>query len=129
MFSECYNSDGLTGYSFSHEGFWMVMDSGFWIPDGYVLKQHADNAYECADACDKEAECIAFDYRYGDNKQCVGYKSLAFKTFRRGISRAYVKCVGMSREIWLHCYILYSCKNINNINLPMPFRLPELRWN
>ena len=93
IFLDCYDSDGLTGYGFSHEGFW----SG-----GYELKRAYD-AYECADLCDKDNECIAFSYRYGDNKQCIGYKSLGLVAELPGISRAYVKCVGMSKNIWLPC--------------------------
>ena len=96
IFLDCYHSDSLTGYSFSHEGWWS---------DGFVLKQHVDNASECANLCNTNDDCIAFNYRYGDDKQCVGYKSLVSKTMRPGISRAYVKCVGMSRKIWLPCYI------------------------
>ena len=70
IFLDCYHSDSLTGYSFSHEGWWS---------DGFVLKQHVDNASECANLCNTKDDCIAFNYRYGDDKQCVGYKSLVSK--------------------------------------------------
>ena len=90
MALDCYHSDGITGYSFSHEGYWT---------GGYVLNQHKDNANECADECDNAKNCIAFYYRHGDNKQCVGYHSLGSETMQPGLSRAYVKCGGMYKKL------------------------------
>merc|ERR1712226_61566 len=78
----CLNADGLTGYKFSHEGYW----SG-----EYTLATQTDTASKCAAECDKDDRCIAFNYRYGDNKYCGGYHILG--ALRSGTnSRAYIKC-------------------------------------
>ena len=61
------NSDGLTGYRFSHDGYWY---------GHYTLAAQTDTASKCAAECDKDDKCIAFSYRYGYNKWCAGYHSL-----------------------------------------------------
>ena len=101
----CLNTDGLTGYSFSHEGFWS---------NGSVPKGMKESAKKCADECDQENKCIAFNYRYHDdnaddnNDNCYVYHSLGSKEFDTGFSRAYDKCTGMSEQSLEPHYIYRS---------------------
>ena len=89
------NSDGLTGYRFSHEGWW----SG-----DYTLALQTDTARKCAAECDKDDKCIAFNYQYGYNKYCGGYHSLS-SLISTTDSRAYIKCAGKYKQYWPPYYI------------------------
>merc|ERR1712183_619451 len=75
--SGCLGSDGLRGYSFSHEGYW----------NGWISKGKTNDAKKCADECDKDNKCMAFNYR-SDNTECYVYGSLDVKIAGKG-SRAY----------------------------------------
>ena len=83
IFLGCLNSDRLTGYEFSHEGYWQRD----------IFKGKTNGAKKCADECDKDNQCIAFVYRSDDTK-CYVYHSLGVNTMGTGI-RAYLKCSGM----------------------------------
>ena len=88
----CMNSNGLTGYEFSHEGYWQRD----------IFNGKTNGAKKCADECDKDNQCIAFVYRSDDTK-CYVYHSLGVNTVGTGI-RAYLKCSGTYEQYWdIYC--------------------------
>ena len=80
---ECKDSDGLTGFNYSHDGYWKT---------GYHFFEET-TPLECANACMEE--CVAIDSRVGGGA-CFHYKNKeditdANKVLHDGI-RAYIKC-------------------------------------
>ena len=98
------NADGLTGYDFSHEGFW----------SGGISTGTTDDAKKCADECDKFNQCIAFSYQ-SDDKGCFLSYTPGANTLKMGNSRAYLKCTGMyeqCQEIYCTSKIKKHLKNL-----------------
>ena len=79
---DCLNSDGLTGYTFSHEGNFKCCSR----PKGVKTQ-----ALECAEECDKEDTCRAFHFQM-DGNLCFIYYHHEEKVLQEGQIKAYVKC-------------------------------------
>jgi len=81
---ECANSDGLTGFYYSHDGYW---SKGFEY-QGYKTK------VECADTCIHD--CVGFNMvLYRSIGLCYHYKNrddLVSANMRVSRAKAYVKC-------------------------------------
>jgi len=89
--SPCANSDGLPGYSFSH--------NGLWIP-GYHLLGTGFTKQTCSAECSKLKSCVAFSgafKEYGGNGGCYTYTATGGNV-RSGADRAYKKCQHASQE-------------------------------
>ena len=84
----CLHSDGLTGYSFSHAGYW----------SGSYTLGFTDTASKCAAACDRVDNCNAFMYRYGDNKYCGGFHRLDAQLEEDANAKIYTKCNGKYKQ-------------------------------
>jgi len=86
----CSNSDGLSGYSFSHKG--------LWIP-GYNLIGTGFSKQGCAVECSKHEECVAFSgaFENGENGGCYTYTKTG-KNVPSGGDRAYKKCPNASPD-------------------------------
>jgi len=81
----CSNSDGVTGFNFSH--------AGLWIP-GYSRQGNGFTKTACAEACSKRDNCIAFSgafTEYGWNGACYLYSSIGADTPSAN-DRAYRRC-------------------------------------
>lgn len=86
----CSNSDGLSGYSFSHKG--------LWIP-GYNLLGTGFTKQGCAVECSKHKECVAFSgaFENGENGGCYTYAQTGKNVPSSG-DRAYKKCKDVSPD-------------------------------
>jgi len=78
--SRCQNSNGITGYSFSHNGYWT---------HGYKNQGRVGSAKGCADKCDKFTGCLGFHFN-PNNRDCNVYTTLGSKGTSG--SQAYTKC-------------------------------------
>jgi len=76
----CQNSNGVTGYTFSHNGYWT---------QGYKNQGRVGSAKGCADKCDKFSGCVGFHFN-PNNSDCNVYTKLGVKGTSR--SQAYTKC-------------------------------------
>jgi len=88
----CANSDGLPGYSFSH--------NGLWIP-GYNLLGTGFTKQTCSAECTKLKSCVAFSGAFkenGGNGGCYTYAATGGNV-RSGTDRAYKKCQHASEEL------------------------------
>ena len=97
IISDCRNSDGLTGYTFSHEGFFKTR---------YVSSSIKNNATDCADDCDDDDKCVAFNYEYDGSNHCYTYHTLSERIYDKGTNKAYVKCFGMHLAIKISYWFL-----------------------
>ena len=85
MFIECDDSDGLTGFYYSHDGYW---NRGY-EHQGSITKK------ECANTCLQDCFGIITDasnnacYHYSDRANLVSANVRNSSTFK-----AYVKCSG-----------------------------------
>ena len=85
LFIECANSDGLTGFYYSHDGFWIKGIEH----QGYKTK------VECADTCIHDcvgfvsAAGICYHYKDRDDLVSVNIRHTAYAAYA-----AYVKCLG-----------------------------------
>ena len=91
MFIECSNSDGLTGFDYSHDGYWSI---------GHEL-QGSKTKVECADTCIHDCFGIhTYDITSTNSlhKTCYHYKDRANLVKPNMIfdsnAKAYVKCSG-----------------------------------
>ena len=84
LFIECANSDGLTGFYYSHDGYWSR---------GYEY-QGSKTKVECADTCIHD--CVGFNMvLYRSIGLCYHYKNrddLVSANMRVSRAKAYVKC-------------------------------------
>ena len=83
----CMNSNGVTGFDYSHNGYWST---------GYSHKGYNTKA-ECAALCLGETSCVAINtYGLSSAGSCYTYNNVAslIDTNKRTYSRteAYVKC-------------------------------------
>ena len=82
----CANSDGITGYGFSHLGAW----------DDFVSDGQCTDAQCCADTCSVAADCVAFAHST-TTRLCYTFQgSLGATTNSGSVSsfRAYWRCGG-----------------------------------
>ena len=87
LFIECANSDGLTGFYYSHDGYWSI---------GYE-SQGSKTKVECADTCIHD--CFGINtYATTSTGACYHYKdrdNLVTANMKfRSYTKAYVKCSG-----------------------------------
>ena len=91
LFLECNNSDGLTGFDYSHDGWWYA--SGMLPVDG------ARTSLECANACMQGCFAIDTDATASIAKTCFHYTNKEELTddnkrpsFAGEHFKAYIKC-------------------------------------
>ena len=83
----CQNSDGLTQFTWSHEGYWQSDMAG-----------HAkkDTIFECAETCLEDDECVAISY-YPGSQECHYWNDIdGSNTIKRSEFKAYIRCSGIS---------------------------------
>ena len=88
---DCLNSGGLNGYDFSHWGL---------FASGHIFKGFKKETTECADECNKDDQCIAFNHRSGDDKTCIVYHFIDKRLYEGSTtgeyeSTTYIKCSSM----------------------------------
>ena len=89
--ASCENSDGLTGFYYSHDGYWFL--PGGSTNEGDMTK------VECANTCIKRASCVAINtYATASTGRCYHYSNRAdFFSSSEWIdpsTKAYIKCLG-----------------------------------
>ena len=87
LFIECANSDGLTGFYYSHDGYW----SKGYEYQGYKTK------VECAETCIND--CVGFHSSAANTSTgiCYHYKdrvNLVSANMGASAAKAYVRCLG-----------------------------------
>lgn len=87
--ASCENSDGLTGFYYSHDGFW----NGGATKEGYMTK------VECARTCMGRASCVAINtYAYSFKGNCYHYSNRDDLVSSNEVielsTKAYIKCLG-----------------------------------
>ena len=98
---ECENSDGLIGFKYSHDGFWLGID----------IVEGSKTLVACARACRENPNCVAFSlasiWRRGSMPitECHHYTNMSEITDASKMewkeSRAYIKCAGIRRTMIL----------------------------
>ena len=83
------NSDGLTGFYYSHDGWW----NGGSTNEGYMTK------VECANTCMGRASCVAINtYATSSTGDCWHYSNRSDLVSRNEMinlsTKAYIKCLG-----------------------------------
>ena len=86
LFIVCSDSNGLTGFNYSHDGYWT----------GYTDKG-TKTAKECASSCTQD--CFGIDTAAGTSTgRCYHYSNTASLTTANQVSsssyKAYIKCSG-----------------------------------
>jgi len=87
----CSNSDGVSGYNFSHKG--------LWVP-GYRLVGTSFTKRSCSEECTHLTGCVAFSGSFkedGGNGACYTYTATA-GSVPAASDRAYKKCLGRAPE-------------------------------
>ena len=90
IFVACENSDGLTGFYYSHDGYW---SPGVHTSKGRKTKM------ECEDTCMGKGSCVAFNtyanatstggcYHFSNRADLISSNELPNK------GKAYIKCLG-----------------------------------
>ena len=99
----CENSDGLTGYIYSHEGY---------FKGGGSIGNTANSIEDCANRCTSfrrlNAVCVAFRYE-SDNGFCAIYNDndLQHKGYSTdGTDYVYIKCTG-THSVWYNSLLLF----------------------
>ena len=90
----CLNSDGLSNFEFSHDGFWHGQ-----MPDMSRVGKR-NRVSKCAEDCNKDKTCVAINYYHSGNleKECYHYHKsslikISNKKEKMG-SKAYIRCQG-----------------------------------
>ena len=80
----CLNSDGINGFSFSHDGY---------FSPGYLSSGTTDTNQACADVCMADPLCVAFS-RHQTATSCYMYYE-GYGTVRSNtVDKAYLRCQG-----------------------------------
>ena len=98
--ADCWSSGGLNGYEFSHRGS---------FASGHMIRGYKrETTEECANDCNEWNQCIAFNYRPGDDKRstCTLYEVLDKRLYEWTESAAYIKCSSM--------YLFYTSECFRN---------------
>ena len=95
--SACRNSDGLSQFNWSHDGYWHEAGASF--------MGKKDTVSECAEACIQDDKCVAFNHHWNGarRKDCVHYQNIdkiiddnkIVSEFSVSVSRAYIRCQGI----------------------------------
>ena len=95
IFVACPNSDGLSKFAWSHDG--------FWTPGG-TLNGFKKSASKCAEACVKDNACVAINYHHSGTspKACNHYydrtslndRNQKNNEFTKPYMKSYIKCQG-----------------------------------
>ena len=90
MFSGCDDSDGLTGFHYSHDGYWNSLASTY---EGIISKM------ECANTCMSKGSCVAIStYATASNGHCLHYSNRADLVSSNELidvlAKSYIKCLG-----------------------------------
>ena len=79
----CANSDGITGYTFSHKGLWK----------GGVDAGRSPSAKACAAVCSADPKCVAFHYYSAGTTGCFKYfKGHGAAVNNNNLDTAYTRC-------------------------------------
>merc|ERR1719183_3266421 len=73
----------IAGYTFDHVGFW----------DGYTVLGTSTDDQECADLCDKTADCKGFSRQEKSGSTCYGYTATELNPRASTFDYAYRKVV------------------------------------
>ena len=118
IFVVCPNSDGLSKFAWSH--------NGFWKPGGSLMG-HKNTALKCAEPCLEDPKCVAINYHHsGDSPQAcyhyhdrttLKYPNQMETKFTKSHMKAYIKCRGSYRWCTLYTYFMFNVKVAQFLNI------------
>ena len=94
LFVACENSDGLMGFYYSHDGYWVAG------PHVKFNEEGSQTERECANTCMGKGSCVAIStyVTAASTGGCLHYSNRAdlIRSNERtdGSSKAYIKCLG-----------------------------------
>ena len=84
----CRNSDGLSQFTWSHDGYWQTSKA--------IGIGKTGTSFECAEACLKDDDCVAMNY-YSVSQYCFHYTDVNSADIRQqSDGKAYIRCPGIS---------------------------------